>query len=373
MKIRIYFLLAALSVVIWSCDEPVPFETTTFIYNPFSIEEDTLNNVTDISSGAEAVDWGNHLRVWVGETRFYKSGFSVGFTFNDTVMNPLLVDSVQFQMIHQHTFPENGADTLETDQLNFGLYEITDQNLDVNNPPSESWIYDKSQDITDGDRVWSYTLPEDLLVEGDSLISLGVFPVDSEYLSSLYGGGSVSGPRLIFYSHEADVDGEDSVTTLHSIAADTLFMHVMEKSAEFDRSTYDYISQFTADSIVFTIDLTDVVTTGDTLLHIVSSKFLPAIDTSASQLYTQDSVLTFEMSVTDPVTEYTASIELSAGNSYINNQINVLVQTAIDEERNSLELVLKPDHVGYDPGFIAISNDPLNSATFVSVSKAVKP
>jgi len=64
---------------------------------------------------------------------------------------------------------------------------------------------------------------------------------------------------------------------------------------------------------------------------------------------------------------------MGAGSTYYLNEIGWIIQNALDEGRSQLDLILRPSHVGYDPGFIAISQNALESALYVSASLAVAP
>ena len=107
-------------------------------------------------------------------------------------------------------------------------------------------------------------------------------------------------------------------------------------------------------------------------MHFIESRFLPAID-SLSSIHKPDSIAKFRMSVADPVSKFTAELEVGELNYYYKNDIKYILQSALDEDRTSIELILRPNHVGYDPGFIAVSADPDKSSTYLSFSRAVKP
>lgn len=382
MNYRISIALSAFMLVFWSCDDPLSFESSNFVYNPFSFKQDTLYTVKTIQAGEADVQWGSHLRSWVGETQYYKSGITVDFTFADTSLDIALVDSIQFQLRHIQTFNENGADTLLTDYLSFGFYEITDHQLvDIDAETYGALLGSDTMNVKGGNNYWAYTLQrvgdvdvEDVIILGDTTISLGIFPNELGVMSMLYGGGSSIRPILSFYSHEPDTAEADSVTS-KSFLADSLYMHIMEQADAFGGG-YGYISQLSNDSLIFSIELDDIVPGGDTLLHIISSSFLPAIDSLSSSLYlnsTSDSLQRFYMTVTDPVSEYGVEIQLGENNTYNTNQINLIIQSALDDDRTEIDLILRPGHVGYDPGFIAVSMDPLQSAIHLNTSMAVRP
>ncbi|NQT63920.1 MAG: hypothetical protein HQ556_13250 [Candidatus Marinimicrobia bacterium] len=371
MKIRIPFAVVLTALFFWSCDEPISYDNSSFTYNPFSFTEDTLNNITAIEAGNADIEWGTHFRAWVGETQYYKSGFTVEFIFSDTSLNISEVDSIQFQVNHDVTYPENGADTLAANYSTFGFYETMDQAIDIENSVYGNIIGTDSMDIAGGNNSWRYNLPADLITEGDTIVSLGIFPHESEYFSSFYGGGSGSRPSLNFFFHEPDTAGNDSAT-VRPFQTDTLFLHFAEKSGAFDRVQYEYLSQLKNDSLLFTLDLQGFTVTGDTLQHIVSSSLLPAIDDSASSLYTPDSVFRFSMLVEDPNSGLSSTIEYRGdGNNSI--EIKKIVQSAIDDKQDELELILRPTTSGYNPGFIAISKDVSASTLYVRSSLAVRP
>jgi hypothetical protein len=371
MKIRIPFAVFITALFFWSCDDPISYDNSSFTYNPFSFTEDTLNSVTSIEAGTADIDWGGHFRSWVGETQHYKSGFTVEFNFSDTSLNISEVDSIQFRVSHVVTYPENGADTLAVNYSTFGFYETMDQAIDIENSIYGNLLGSDSMNIAGGNNSWKYTLPADLITEGDTIVSLGIFPHTTNYLSSFYGGGSSSRPSLNFFFHEPDTAGNDSATFL-PYEADTLYMHFVENSGAFDRVQYEYLSQLKNDSLLLTVDLQGFMVGGDTLQHIVSSSILPAIDDLASSLFTPDSVFRFSMLVEDPGSGLSSTIEYGDG-GFNTNQINNILQSALDDEKDEIDLILSPTTSGYNPGFIAISKDASASALFVKSSLAVRP
>ncbi|MBC8191811.1 MAG: hypothetical protein H8E26_09305 [FCB group bacterium] len=371
MKIRIPFAVVLTALFVWSCDDPISYDNSSFTYNPFSFTEDTLNNVTAIEAGIGELEWGSHFRAWVGETQYYKSGFTVEFVFSDTSLNLSEVDSIQFQVNHVVTYPENGTDTLASNYSMFGFYETMDQAIDIENSAYGNILGSDSMNIGGGNNSWKFTLPSDLIAENDTIVSLGIFPHEADYFSSFYGGGSVSRPELNFFFHEPDTAGNDSATVRH-FQSDTLFLHLAEKSGAFDRVQFEYISQLKSDSLLVTLDLQGFAVAGDTLQHIVSASLLPAIDDLASSLYTADSVFRFSMLVEDPGSGLSSPIEYG-GDGYNSNQINNIIQSAIDDDKNEIELMIHPTAAGYDPGFIAISKDVSASALYVKSSLAVRP
>ncbi len=371
MKIRIPFAVVIIALFLWSCDEPLSYDNPSFVYNPFSFNEDTLNTVTSTESGDAEIEWGSHFRAWVGETQFYKSGFTVEFVFSDTLLDIAGVDSIQFQVNHFLTYPEHGSDTLAASSLNFGYYETMNQTIDMENSSYGNFLGTNSMNISGGSNSWKYTLPPSVITEGDTIVSLGIFPAATQYLSSFYGGGSVSRPLLHFFYHEPDTAGLDSATFI-SFDADTLFMYLIEKSGAFDRSQFDYISQLKNDSLIMTTNLQGFTVGGDTIQHILSSSILPAIDDMASSLYRTDSVFRFSMIVEDPNSGLSATIEYG-GDGFNSNQVKNVIQSAIDDKEDVIELILKPTNPGYNPGFLAISKDASVSALYVKSSFAVRP
>ena len=111
---------------------------------------------------------------------------------------------------------------------------------------------------------------------------------------------------------------------------------------------------------------------GDTIQHILSSSILPAIDDMASSLYRTDSVFRFSMIVEDPNSGLSATIEYG-GDGFNSNQVKNVIQSAIDDKEDVIELILKPTNPGYNPGFLAISKDASVSALYVKSSFAVRP
>ena len=371
MKIRILFAVVITALFVWSCDEPLSYDNTSFIYNPFSITEDTLHSVTSIAAGDADIEWGSHFRSWVGETQYYKSGFIVEFTFSDTSMDISEVDSIQFQINHVITYPEDGADTLASNFSVFGYYETLDQVIDIENSGYGNLLGTQSMNIAGGISSWKYTLPADVIAAGDTIVSLGIFPVETGYLSSFYGGGSGSRPSLNFFFHEPDTGGLDSATFI-PFDADTLHTYLIEESDVFDRVQFDYISQLKNDSLLMTLDLEGIQFLGDTIQHIISSSLLPAINDLASSLYSADSVFRFSMVVEDPSSGMSSTIDYG-GEGYNSNQVRDVIQSAIDDKKDVIELTLRPTNAGYNPGFIAISKDIDASALYVKSSLAVRP
>jgi len=375
MKIRTFWGLIGLSLVFWSCDEPPAFNNPDFIYNPFTFIKDTLYTVQSVQDGQAEIQWGDHTRAWVGETKYYKSGFSVDFTVPDSLFEGRTPDSIQFQLRHQMSFPEIGSDSLPDKVMSFAFYNTRDQVVDLGSSAYGIPLGNDTMNVKDNNSFWNYTLPSGSLFTSDSMISLGVFPDDKGFLSSIYGGGSPIKPTLAYFFHEADSAGEDSVTSV-SFLADTLFMYIKEQSAAFDHSNYAYISQLSQDSLILEIDLQDIIPGADTLTHIISASILPAIQTTESELYrlgSSDSVSAFYILVTDPETGRAINIELSDGFIYISNEVKSLIQDALDAGRTEISLILKPNHSGFDPGFVAISRNALESALYVSRSLAVRP
>ncbi|NQV29540.1 MAG: hypothetical protein HQ508_01515 [Candidatus Marinimicrobia bacterium] len=372
MKFRLYVAIVAITLGFWSCDEPIAYENSTFIYNPFSLQKDTLNSIDSIGYGAAEISWGSHFRAWVGDTRYYKSGISIDFLFADTSLDISSVDSVQLQLRHQQSFSENGIDTLSEDYETFGFYETTGLVVDIASSSYGMYLGSDTGKVTSKDNYWNYTLPADIIVTGDSAISLGLFPDNSGVMSAIYGGGSVSRPNLRFFFHEPDTAGNDSATSI-AYTADSLYMHMMEQPGIFDRTQYYYLSQLSRDSLVFNVNLDAIITHGDTIHHVISSSILPMIDLAASSLYKPDTVQNFKIRVTEPLSNRNVDIELNGDISYKINEIKGLIQAALDDDLDRIELILRPNHVGYDPGFIAISKDASKSALFVSSSFAVQP
>jgi len=372
MKIRIPFAFLMIALFFWSCDEPTPYENDDFTYNPFTIVEDTLQGITDIQAGDDEIQWGDHFRAWVGETQFYKSGYTVEFNFSDSSLNISEADSIQFQVQHLQTYPEDGADTLDTVYQGFGFFETLGEAIDVTNSIYGNYLGTDSMNVTGGNNLWKFTLPDGVVSSGDTTAGFGIFPTVTGYMSSFYGGASVSRPKLLFYFHELDTAGNDSATFV-SFDADTVHMHFQENVSAFDRGQYDYISQLREDSVSLTIDLSSLAVTGDTLQHIISSQILPGIVDAASSIYMPDSLYRFSMLVSEPVSGRSTTIEYSGSGVYNANQVNTLIQPGIDDKLDQVELVLQATNAGYNPGFIAISKDPGASKLYRKASLAVRP
>lgn len=375
MKNRIIIPLIALSLTIWSCDEPKPFDNSSFIYNPFAFEQDTLQIVEEIRPGIQPVEWGHHLRAWVGETQYYKSGFTMDFSFSDTSLSVADADSIQIQFRHQFTFPENGADTLLGIPLNFDFYESTGISVDIGAGAYGSFLSRDTMTVAGSNNYWSYTLPDSTIMAGDTTISLGIFPGESGSMTVLYGGGSSIRPSLVFYYHEPDTAGEDSATTHSPFLADSLYMHLIKQAGVFDPQ-YDYLSQLSSDTLTLTLDLQNMIPTSDTLIHMISSTLLLAVDLDESALYIPtlaDSVQLYNMNLEDPESGISVNFSLGQDGAYYGNELKTIIQRALDDRRSIIELTLSSNHTGFDPGFIAISREADESAIFVSTSLAVRP
>ncbi len=375
MKIRIFLAILAVITVFWSCDEPLPVTDSTYIYNPFAFKQDTLNTVSSITSGELDIEWGDHLAAWVGINTFYKAGFSADFSFPDTLFDSTLVDSVHLEIRHALSFSTGYADT----SICLQVYETTGMTPSLNDGVYGDALGCGTVLINGNDNYWSFKLPAELFSPGDSSISLGVFPGADSVLSLLHGNGSSLKPALTFFSHEADtVDsaGNAIITELYHGSADTLYQELIETPDILDRAQYEYLSQFSRDSIIFSLDIGMLVPDGDTLIHISSASFYPSIDTLASHLYIAtegDTVRSFSMSVNDPVSEISIAVEVSDGGTYLSNEIGPIIQAALDDDRTNIDLILRPNHVGYDPGFIAVSKIISETKIQTNAAMAVRP
>ncbi|MCF7824385.1 MAG: hypothetical protein K9N35_09480 [Candidatus Marinimicrobia bacterium] len=375
MKTRIIWGLLGLSFVLWSCDEPLAFDNKDFIYNPFTIVQDTLNNIDAIRSTEADIDWGSHLGAWVGETKYYKSGFSMDFVFGDSLHDGFDPDSVRLQIMHQRTFPENGTDTLANAYVNYGFYNTTDQILDMSTSSYGLPLSVDTMNVVNDNTYWTYTLPTGIITAQDSVISLGIFPEHQGQLSVVYGNGSSLRPEIVFFFHEPDTAGNDSITS-QTFLADTMYMYLQEKSAAFDKINNTYLSQLSEDSVIIDIDLAGLFPGEDTLVHIISSSLLFEIDKIGSAIYrtiSSDSTASFNILATEEVSGSSINIKLGEDYSFLSNEIRTIIQSALDADRSNVSIILKPNHVGYDPGFVAISNDILKSKLYVNKSLAVRP
>lgn len=355
----------------------MPHANNTFIYNPFHFATDTLNNILSINSGQNEIEWNEHPRVWVGDTKYYKSGFTVDFAISDTNLTVSNADSIHLSMRHYMTFPENGEDSLTNDYASFDIYMTDGQDIDINNSATFGSLIDgASLNIKGEDDYWTFPLPADLISDEDTLVGLGVFPTEQGFLSTLYGGATTIKPQLLFYFHEPDSAGEDSVTWL-TYPADTLIMDLYEKDDFINRNENNYLSQLTNDTLVYTLNLEGIKPGGDTLMHIVSSSFLPGIDLDASELYlstTSDSLQRFSVKLLDtPDNPSYVEVELFADSLDFPNSVRVYVQSALDEDKDELDLILKPLYPGYGPGFLVFSNDESQSSLSLNSSMAVQP
>ncbi|MCF6238136.1 MAG: hypothetical protein L3J79_04865, partial [Candidatus Marinimicrobia bacterium] len=202
MKIRITISLIAISLAIWSCDEPKPFDNPTFSYNPFSFQQDTLHNIEETTPGKQSIEWGDHLRAWVGDTQYYRAGFSLDFSFSDSNLIGVDADSVQLWIRHQTSYPENGADTLVDTYKSFNFYQTTGVPIDLSAGIFGEHLGNDTMDVKSENNFWTFTLPDSTIMAGDTSIGLGVFPDEAGIMSVLYGGGSTIRPSLMFFFHE---------------------------------------------------------------------------------------------------------------------------------------------------------------------------
>jgi len=374
MRKQIAFLILVVGVLLFSCDEPQPLGDSTFSYNPFSFTRDTLQNIQTITAGKADVQWGDHFRAWIGETSYHKSGISLEFVFPDTSLDLSSADSIKLQVRHAQSFNEIGQDTLEKRFHRFGFYETTDQTIDLNASVYGTLLGVDSVDVKTNNLYWSYILPQGTVASTDTSIDLGVFPEEAGVFSSVYGGGSTIRPALLFYFHEPDSAGEDSVTAI-TVQADTLHAFLEEKSTAFDRTKYHYLSQLRADSLVLDLDLTDLLLEGDTLSHVIHANLMLGIDHGASAYYvsgTEDSLTTFYIRVLDYDAELYSSLTLTEGDAIYDN-ISPIIQSAINDGRQNIQLVLRANHTGYDPGFMAIDRSLAANSLYVHTSRVVRP
>lgn len=371
MKIRIPFALATIALFLWSCDEPTPYENDEFIYIPFTITEDTLGIVTSMSHGSADIDWGSAFRAWVGETQYYKSGFESQFVFADSTLDVAGADSIQVELFHVKTFPENGADSLSGHKSAFGFYSTQGRTIDLENDIYGLELSKDSMRIDGGTDTWTYTLANDIINPDDTTFSLGIFPEMVGYMSSLYGSASISRPLIKFYYHEPDTAGLDSATFM-TFQADTLIMHFMEKSDAFDRDQFNYISQLKRDSLTLTLDLDAFSASGDTLQHIITASLMLGIDDQASAMYAPDTLQLLSILVQEPTSGLSTTL-LYGESGFVTNQIRTLLQPAIDAKESEVQLVLSANSPGYLPGFLAISKAEAESLLEVQSSLAVRP
>jgi len=373
MKIRILTVAVPLLALLWSCDAPPANENDTLIYNPFSFTQDTLDNTGTLSSGTTSIAWGEHLSAWVGATSNYKSGVSCDFTFADSGLDVVGADSIQLQVRHQLTFLED-PDQDPSGSLPFGFYETTDQSIDIVNSNYGTVLGSDSFKVDGGDDFWRYTLPENVILSGDTSISIGVFPEVSGALSFIQGGSSGTRPRLTFFYHAADTAGQDSVTSV-SFLADTLNMYLAKLDAGFS-SGFQYLSQMARDSILFHFDLQSLQAGTDTLVQIDSASFEPAVSLANSAIYRPDTSTTqrkFFLTAEDPISAQSASLVLLNDGSFLTNDIHLILQQALDEDRTQIDLILRPNHTGFDPGFIAIDTTSIAGQLVTRRTLAVRP
>lgn len=374
MKKSFLLLLLVVGVFLISCDEPQPLDDSGFSYNPFTFKKDTLQNVLNMTSGKSTIDWGSNLRAWVGETKYYKSGIEVEFQFPDTSLDLSTADSIKLHVRHSMSFHENGGDTLMSQMSALGFYETTDQTIDLSGSNYGTWLAVDSVDVKTENLYWTFKLPAGTITTSDSTIALGLFPDESGLLSSIYGGGSTISPSLLFYFHEPDSAGLDSVTAI-TVQSDTLHQYLIEQTAAFDHSKYLYLSQLTEDSLVIGLDMNSLLPQDDTLTHVVDSRLLLGVDHAASAFYvsgSEDSLTTYYLRVFDYDAGLFSSLTLTEGED-LSNDIGHIIQSAINGGTDQIELVVKSNHTGYDPGFMAIDTSLTSNAIYVHTSQVVRP
>ena len=375
MNTRTIILATAAIALLWSCDEPPAYENDTLIYNPFTVVQDTIPGSQDISFGRADIDWGKHLRAVVGDTRYYKAGFTMDFDFSAISADTVVADSVRLEIRHAGTYPEDPhADTLDITSLRFAVYKLDGEPVDLVTPSYGTLLGTQEMTVQGEDNHWSYLLPPGTIAEGDSTVTLGFFPQQSDCMSLVYGGGSTLGPALAFYYHTSDTAGLDSATAPSTFMSDSVYVHLLQKPEMFAAPGTVYLSQLWQDSLVIKYDLNDIHVNGDTLLSIVSAYLLPGVDTAASAIYllgSADSL--FQMKVTDASSNVAISFQYGADGRFYANDIRYLLQSALDAENGQLELVLRPNHTGYDPGFLAITTTAESTSLASTRTLAVRP
>ena len=375
MKTQFSLLLAVFALMLWRCDEPVPLENDGIVYNPFSIEADSLAANSPAVYGRSDLNWGSHLRTIVGNTQYYKAGFTMDFTFSDSTLDVASADSIQLRLRHVATYPEDPtADTLEASTVNFGVYEVIDGTIDMSSDVYGSLLGYQAMVVQGVDNYWDINLPAELVGAGDTTLTLGFFPEEPGFMSFLYGGGSSLGPQLAFYYHELDTLGQDSATVPTSFLSDSVYVHLIEQPNKFNQPQTVYLSQLWSDSLVFQFDLSSIDVTGDTLLSISTASLIPNIDHAASSVYllgSADSL--FQMEIMDNHTAIARALDYGHDGTYYSDEINFMLQISLDEGETQLELVLRPDHLGFDPGFVAISMDPQAAWLQTVRTLAVRP
>ncbi len=375
MKIRRILPFVIAAALIYSCDDPIAYENNDLVYNPFSVREDSLPADPNVVYGRESLDWVSHLRAIVGSTPSYKAGFTIDFNFNDSTLDIAGSDSIRLRLRHVGTYPGDASlDTLDKSYVEFGFYEMTDVPPDLEASVYGTLLGLQNMPVQATDGYWDFKLPADIIEPGDTTLHIGVFPQESDFMSFVYGGGSSLGPELAFYYHTLDTAGQDSATAPHNFVSDSVYVHLMEQPGAFETPEMVYLSQLWSDSLVFQFDLSGIDVQGDTLISIVKASLLPEVDLDASAIYllgSADSLFLFE--VTDNYSEITRSMQLGADGQYYSNEVKYFMQTSLDEEQATLELVLRPNHLGYDPGFIAIKTSPSAGSLYSLRSLAVHP
>lgn len=375
MKIRPFLPIVLTAVLITACDDPVPFENDDLVYNPFSVREDSLEAAPDFVYGRDSLDWENHLRMIVGNTDYYKAGFTMAFTFNDTSLDIAMADSIQLRLRHVTTYPSDPTlDTLDQSTVEYGFYEVVDGMVDMETGNFGNQLGLQSMPVQAVDGYWDFTLPLDIIESTDTTISLAVFPEEVGFMSFLYGGGSSLGPELAFYYHEQDSAGQDSATAPLSFVASKVQVQLMEQPGAFALDETVYLSQLWSDSLVVQFDLDQIDVSGDTLVSIVTASLLPQLNLDSSAIYlvgAADSLFLFE--VTDHFSDQSRSMELGSDGQYYSNEVDYFIQSSLDENESTLELVIRPNHLGYDPGFIAIDTSPSAASLHSLRTLAVRP
>jgi hypothetical protein len=272
------------------------------------------------------------------------------------------------------TFPEDASASLTADKVLLGVYNTTGQAVDVATAAYGNYLTADSMDISSGRAIWSFTLPGNTISEGDTAISLGVFPQQTGTLSFIQGGASSLRPMLTFFFHEPDSAGLDSVTSV-SYTADTLYMHLYREETAF-QADYLYLTQLAQDSVIISYDLTALQYAADTLVHIDSASIELPLNATLSNIYRPDTTTTlhkFIMTVEDPVSGLRTEIILQPDSTYLENDLYLLIQRAVDEERRSIDLIVRSGHSAYDPGYLAIDPAAGKTSLRVKTTLAVRP
>ena len=379
MKTLLLSLLSLSLLFLMGCDEPQPLESSEFLYNPFSFEHDTSTATAAPVWVSSSWDQNSDYRTWIGQNAQQRAAFSLTFSL-DTLADWSNADSLHLRLRHSLSFPVSGDMSIDTlEKALVSVYDGSSTPLDLENDLFGQLITSEEKYIDGTNQFWNFMLDQSTLVNEDSSITLNVQSESTEYITSVYGIKATYAPALRFFFHEpyqqADSAGMDSVTYI-TLFPDTLSLQFDHLDPARDTSTYAYMSQLEGQGLMFTFPITDLHPSGDTLRHIMDADLLPAVDTLISNIYIPSSADTdrrFHMTLGDTLTGYQVNVSVDESGTLYETGLHIMLQNAVDEGRDEIELLLAPNHIGYDPGMLAIRKDNLHNMLSSYSSKAVRP